>query len=134
MISSKDLFACTQCGQCCKGFGGTYVTQEDQAAIAAFLEVPPADFQSGYCVPSGRKVVLAQDSQGYCIFYRDQNHSCSIHPVKPRMCRRWPFIDALLVDIGNWYAMADSCPGMRIDVDTPALMAAVKRILQQEKS
>ena len=50
------------------------------------------------------------------------------------MCRRWPFIDALMVDIRNWYAMAASCPGMRTDVDDETLRLAVETILQQEKS
>ena len=131
MISSEFLFSCTQCGQCCKGFGGTYVTPEEQTAIAAFLGIPTLRFVKQYCVPSGRKLVLAQGSEGSCIFYRE---NCSIHPVKPRMCRRWPFIDALVVDISNWHAMADSCPGMRTDVDDKTLRLAVEGLLQQEKS
>ena len=41
MISDCRLFECTQCGDCCKGFGGTYVSQADLETIAAFLGVSP---------------------------------------------------------------------------------------------
>lgn len=131
MISSEALFTCTQCGQCCKGFGGTYVTPEEQMAIAAFLGIPVSRFVDQYCAASGRKLVLSQDSDGSCIFFKK---NCAIHPVKPRMCRRWPFIDALMVDISNWHAMAGSCPGMRTDVDDQTLRLAVEDLIQQEKS
>ena len=130
MISNEALFSCNQCGQCCKGFGGTYMTLEDQKRIAAFLGISHSRFLQGYCVSSGRKVLLAQNEEGFCIFFKE---NCSIHPVKPRMCRRWPFIDALLVDIGNWNAMAGSCPGMRTDLDEKTLLSAIRHILRQEK-
>lgn len=107
------------------------MTPGERMAIAAFLGIPASRFVKQYCVPSGRRLVLAQGSDGSCVFFKK---NCSIHPVKPRMCRRWPFIDALLVDISNWHAMADSCPGMRTDVDDKKLRLAVEGLLQLEKS
>ena len=126
---ASDFFECTQCGQCCKGYGGTYVSEADIAAIARFLGVSAATFQSRYCAISGGKPLLAQRADGYCIFYEN---NCSIHPVKPRMCRRWPFIPAVLADVANWRAMADACPGMGPDVDETALRQYVQHALDLE--
>lgn len=125
-FNDADLFACTQCGACCKGYGGTYVTPADIAVIADFILVSPDEFEKRYCVPSGHRLLLAQREDGYCIFW-DQN--CTIHPVKPRMCRKWPFIESLLVDIINWQIMADSCPGMQHSVSEDTLKAYVQRQL-----
>ena len=36
MESEQNLFTCTQCGDCCRGYGGTYVTDADIRRIAAF--------------------------------------------------------------------------------------------------
>ncbi len=126
-LTAAELFECNQCGDCCKGFGGTYVSATDIDAIARFLNVPVDLFRQRYCTPSGQRVVLAQQESGYCVFY-DQN--CTIHPVKPRMCRMWPFIPSLLVDIANWRMMASSCPGMRWDLDEDLLRASLLPILK----
>ena len=126
MTSDKDLFSCTLCGDCCRGFGGTYVTDEDIAAIAAFLDMTAADFKEKYCVFSGTRLLIKQGANGYCALW---DKACTIHSVKPKMCRRWPFIDSLLVDIGNWRIMADSCPGMRTDISDADLNAKIREIL-----
>ncbi len=121
-VTRADLFTCTQCGACCKGFGGTYVNETDIAVIADYLGLSPSLFKNSYCVPSGNRSVLTQRSDGYCIFW-DRN--CTIHPVKPHMCRTWPFISSLWVDVTNWYIMADACPGMRSDIGDHELMVSL---------
>lgn len=110
-MSCDELFECIQCGECCKGFGGTYVSPDDIEALAAYLRKSAQTVRETYCDSSGDRLVLAQGADGYCIFCKDKR--CSIHPVKPRMCRAWPFIEGVLADVANWDAMAASCPGMK---------------------
>jgi Fe-S-cluster containining protein len=131
MISNDSLFHCTQCGDCCKGFGGTYLGDADIESIAGHIGVSVDEFKQRFCVPSGKRLVLAQGKDGYCIFFSD---NCSIHPVKPRMCRRWPFIDNLLIDMDNWHIMANSCPGMRTDIEDDRLHTLLIAILSQKKT
>ena len=108
-IGPQALFECRRCGDCCKGFGGTYLTDEDIEAISRYIGVHPEKLIARYCSRSGSKLVLSQRLDGYCIFW---DKLCTIHPVKPRMCRKWPFIESILVDADNWLIMADSCPGI----------------------
>ena len=82
---SDRIFECRMCGDCCKGYGGTYVSEADIAAIAAYLGMDSSTFKSRYCVLSGAKSLLAQQPNGYCIFW---DKLCKIHPVKPHMCRQ----------------------------------------------
>jgi hypothetical protein len=129
-LRPEEIFACTRCGDCCKGYGGTTVGPEDIAAIAAFLGADPAGAAVRYCRPSSGKYLLAQREDGYCIFW---NHDgCAIHPVKPRLCRRWPFIESVLRDPLNWIIMAGFCPGMRRDVSLDRIRDCVAKVLAAE--
>ena len=132
MPSSPDerpLFECRQCGDCCRGFGGTYVTDDDIRRIADHIGSDPETVERRYCHPSGSRRVLAQDASGYCVFW---DRLCTIHAVKPVMCRRWPYIPTLLIDPSNWRVMAGSCPGIRADASDPAVQSAVRRMLEAE--
>ena len=128
-LNAEDLFRCTCCGDCCRGFGGTYVSRHDIAVIAAFLSTDPAEVLEHCCHRSGERYLLAQRSDGYCIFW---DRVCSIHPVKPRMCRRWPFIDSVVRDVSNWKIMAAGCPGMRTDFLLDRVRACVMQVLASE--
>lgn len=126
MIS--ELFNCKKCGDCCRGYGGTYVTNADIAAIAEYIESDPDTFIRDYCTLSGEKPVLKQGESGYCIFW---NRLCTIHPVKPRMCKAWPFLSSVLIDISNWHIMANSCPGINADVSADRIRKGVRAELEK---
>ena len=126
-MKPKNIFKCVQCGDCCKGYGGTFVTEEEIVTIADYLGADPECFVEDYCRISGGKPVLAQGNDVYCIFW---NGLCTIHPVKPRMCKAWPFIESVLADIGNWQIMAASCPGIYTNVPDSVIKECVGQELQ----
>ncbi len=131
MVSNDEavcagLFACTRCGDCCKGFGGTYLCETDVDAISRYLGVAADRLMAHYTCTSGGRRLIAQGDDGYCIFW---DKMCTIHPVKPKMCRQWPFIRNILVDVGNWRAMAASCPGMNADAADQKIIDCVKKAL-----
>jgi len=130
-IKPSDIFICKKCGDCCKGFGGTYVTANDIEKIAAYINMDPKKFVSDYCFKSGSKLVLAQGADGYCIFWDDL---CTIHPVKPRMCRAWPFIESVLTDINNWRIMAASCKGIKTDVPDNLVQECIRSVCKDNFS
>jgi hypothetical protein len=118
--TGDDIFSCRQCGDCCKGFGGTYVTALDIGRISAYIGFDPDLFPARYCEKSGSRYILACGKEGYCIFF-DREKQCTIHPVKPYMCKAWPFIEAVIRHPENWNMMANSCPGMKKDIPKEAL-------------
>ncbi len=126
-----EIFECQKCGQCCLGFGGTYVTPEDVQSISAYLGIGSEEFVSRYLAPSGNRRVLVQGKDGKCIFF---NGLCSIHPVKPKMCKAWPFIKPVLADVFNWKIMAGSCPGMKTDVSDETVRACVQDRIREMES
>ncbi len=125
-IKPSNLFQCKKCGECCKGYGGTYVTTDNIKEIAAYIQIAPAEFEKKYCRISGNRPLLRQSENGFCIFWNDL---CTIHPVKPKMCRDWPFIKSVLADIKNWEIMAGSCPGIRTDFPDHIIKAVIEKKL-----
>jgi len=127
-VKPSNIFKCQQCGDCCVGYGGTFVTEKEIDAIAGYINTDPENFVENYCQISGGKPVLAQDRDIYCIFW---DGLCTINPVKPRMCRTWPFIKSVLVDIDNWHIMAGICPGIRTDVPDSEVIECVSKELSK---
>jgi len=127
-LKSDDIFKCQECGDCCKGYGGTFITEKEIETIAAYIHTDPDTFVENYCQISGGKRILAQVGDMYCIFW---DGLCTIHPVKPRMCKTWPFIESILVDTSNWYIMASLCPGIRTDVPNRIIKKCVTEKLSR---
>ena len=113
--TAEDIFECKLCGDCCKGFGGTYVTEMDIQRIAEYIQSDPETFIKDYCDMSGSRPVLTQGEDNRCIFF-DSEKQCTIHPVKPYMCKAWPYIATIIENPENWDMMANSCPGMKKQV------------------
>ncbi|MFZ5572038.1 MAG: YkgJ family cysteine cluster protein [Thermodesulfobacteriota bacterium] len=132
-LTAADVFQCKKCGDCCKGYGGTYLAPGDVTTIAHHLHITEEKLLADYCRLSGGKPLLAQQRNGYCLFW---DEVCTIHPVKPRMCRAWPFIKAVLIEPGNWEIMAGMCPGIRLDVPDRQIVEIVRREIKrmEEKS
>ena len=58
-MKSTEIFKCVQCGDCCKGYGGTFVTEKDIEAIAGYMKIDPKRFVEEYCqVPRGKTVTV----------------------------------------------------------------------------
>ena len=125
-LTPDDLFSCQRCGECCKGYGGTYLSEADIDRIRRFLGMKRELFIRDFCQMSGGKYLIVQGEGGYCKLW---DQTCTIHVVKPRMCRRWPYIKSILVDVGNWRAMAASCPGMQVDVSDDQIRKCVAKII-----
>ena len=123
----EQVFDCTQCGDCCQGFGGTYISESDIAAICDYVSVDREKFISRFCTGSGSRLVLRQRQDGYCIFW---DKLCTIHPVKPHMCRQWPFLKSVLVDEINWRSMGSMCPGIRTEADMDQVRSCIEGCLQ----
>lgn len=131
-LKASDIFDCKQCGDCCHGYGGTYVSDEDVKNISVFINVDPEIFVKEYCQISGGRYVLAIGNNGKCLFYNDETQ-CTIHPVKPYMCKAWPFIEGVVRNPENWEVMSGSCPGIRADVPTKDVVRCVKSELEKMK-
>jgi len=126
---SDPVFQCQQCGECCAGRGGIFVRPEEVAAMAALLEMDEAEFCRRYVEssPLGNRLTIAS---GVCVFMEDNR--CRVHPVKPFICRQWPFFPALLVDAEEFEAAKGACPGINPECSHEDFVDAALRLHESE--
>jgi len=114
MANNSDkspVFNCRQCGDCCAGRGGIHVKPQEVAAMAALLSMSVDDFCGSYMEDSVTGPRLTVAANGCCVFLLEGNF-CRVHPVKPFICRQWPFLPALLVNPDELEHAKGACPGI----------------------
>lgn len=105
----KKVFDCQACGQCCHGEGGIYIDRERSQKIADSLGLSRAEFEAKYTgLRHGRREIKT-GSDGACLFLKDNR--CAIHPVKPDICRQWPYLPGALTEEIGFTVIRDNCPG-----------------------
>jgi Fe-S-cluster containining protein len=130
-------FECTKCGACCRDEHLLVtVTGDDIAKIAAVLGLGPdamlkaLDFYivtNGVSIPVGLErissvaterglafMALKKMENGDCVFLKD--NLCMIHPVRPLVCRSFPFVFNDSKGQRSWglSAKKEICPGLGI--------------------
>lgn len=95
---------------------------EAQAA-AAFLGLSEADFRRFYLEPGSPPWDIGLDKAGLCLF-RQADGLCLIHPVKPAVCRQWPFLPSLMARESAFQEARSACPGLRSDLTWAEFKAA----------
>ncbi|NPA95558.1 MAG: YkgJ family cysteine cluster protein [Thermodesulfobacteria bacterium] len=111
--SNKVIFECKCCGHCCHGVATVSVSEEEQKRMAAYLELELNEFRSKFLV-QGKHSTSMKIIDGHCIFYGPDG-LCSVHPVKPFHCKRWPLHPSILADEAAWKAIKADCPGFSKD-------------------
>jgi Fe-S-cluster containining protein len=109
--SKPPVFQCRQCGDCCAGRGGIHVKPGEVEQMAALLDLTVAEFCRRYVEASAGGPRLTVADNGFCIFLMEGN-LCRVHPVKPFICRQWPFLPVLLVDPEELEHAKGACPGI----------------------
>ena len=109
---AERFFRCRRCGNCCRGEGGIVLGPADMARLRSRFRRNGAKFLAGRTETRRGKTVLKTGKDGFCIFFR-QDSGCSIHPLRPDICRAWPFFRGNLVDRFSFFLAREDCPGIR---------------------
>jgi Fe-S-cluster containining protein len=128
-------FECTKCGACCRDeYLLVTVTGSDIVKIAVVLGLGPEDMlkaldfyivSDGATTPVGLErissvaserglafMALKKMENGDCIFLKED--LCMIHPVRPLVCKSFPFVFNESEDQRSWglSAKKEICPGL----------------------
>ena len=107
----SPVFQCRQCGDCCVR-PRRYLCQARRSGGhgRACWQIPVAEFCRRFVEASalGPRLTVAD---GVCVFLM-AGSLCRVHPVKPFICRQWPFLPALLVDPDELENAKTACPGL----------------------
>lgn len=103
----------------------------DQVApAAAELGLDQSEFLSCYCEPKGDDFSVRSGEDGWCLLLGPEG--CRIHQVKPDICRRWPFFDALLNDASAFGEAKLICPGLDPEASHEEFRAFALKELNKE--
>lgn len=80
---------CLQCGNCCKGYSPRFKTP-DIKRIAKHLKIKEGELISRYLKVDEEGDYVMQNQP--CSFLGTDNY-CSIYPVRPSDCERFPYTD-----------------------------------------
>jgi Fe-S-cluster containining protein len=111
--TTKPAFQCQQCGDCCQGRGGIFPTPGEIDLMAQYLKIAVPRLKQDYLETTPSGLAVKNKPGGGCIF--NEQGRCGIHPVKPRICRDWPFLPAILVHASEFEAAKEACPGLNPD-------------------
>lgn len=104
-------FTCVNCGACCTGAPGRVrVTESEIQEIARFLGEPEGELRKRATRPEAGGLGLCERDNGDCVFF--ENERCSVHPVKPRQCRLYPFWFRNVRSLEAWERTQNECPGI----------------------
>ncbi len=117
--SSQRCFSCRRCGHSCSGRGGIVVGPHDLPRLADFFRMGEQDFLDLHTENLGGKPMLKTGPDGFCTFF-SPDHGCSIHVVRPDVCRAWPYFRGNLVDKISHAMAQEDCPGIPADCEHPA--------------
>jgi len=112
MPKPEEIFECRQCGCCCFGRGGVRLTLAEAEETADYLRIGLDELKRLYLADGEPPWEVRVDFEGFCLFHQPQGARCLIHPVKPRICRLWPFLPGPLQDEDAFKDARDSCPGL----------------------
>jgi Fe-S-cluster containining protein len=116
MLSPKtaaEVFNCQQCGECCQGRGGIFPTPGEIDRIAQYLKTTVEHLKQEFLEMTPSGLAVKNKPGGGCVF--NEQGRCRIHPVKPRICRDWPFLPAILLHASEFEAAKEACPGLNPD-------------------
>ncbi|MDR2945176.1 MAG: YkgJ family cysteine cluster protein [Candidatus Adiutrix sp.] len=119
-----EVFNCTMCGDCCYGRGGVRLTEAEAAEAADYLRLSLADLKRLYLGGGEPPWEARVDLEGYCMFRHPGGAGCIIHPVKPAICRLWPFLPGPLKDESAFNDAKAACPGLADDLNWADFKAA----------
>jgi Fe-S-cluster containining protein len=102
-----------ECSHCCsgeRGEGYVWLSVDEMAAIAGYLNVPLDQFTRKYVRQVDRAYSLVEKPNKDCAFL--QGGKCSIYPVRPTQCRTYPFWPSIIRAPQTWAKEAEQCPGI----------------------
>ncbi len=105
-------FEClSDCSNCCKVSGGfVFLTEEEVARIAEYLNTSPDIFQKWFIKPADDRLALVDGDQENCVFLEDG--ICMIYDVQPQQCRTFPFWPENMKTKAHWNLTKKTCPGI----------------------
>ncbi|MDR1086430.1 MAG: YkgJ family cysteine cluster protein [Deltaproteobacteria bacterium] len=105
-------FKCQRCAGCCYGRGGIWLNRAGRRQAAGHLGMTVGEFTDSCLTWESGLWSVGVGAAGRCLLLSGSR--CLIQPVKPLMCRVWPFFDGPLHDEATFREARAACPGLAL--------------------
>jgi hypothetical protein len=108
-------FDCQRCGDCCSGDWwdprtiGMLTNTAERQRMADYLSLCLEDFHK-LLAPNGMIRV-----HPFCSLFDQEKKECTVNPVKPDACRKWPFMRRFTHDKVALMKAARLCRGITLE-------------------
>jgi Fe-S-cluster containining protein len=104
-----ELFECKRCGSCCQLVARITLWDRDIYYFAKYFNISIKLAKKRFTrvdqhTPTGLSIKKTRP----CMFYDFIDKSCKIYPVRPLVCRLYPF--GTLIDLDDLLNLPDNCP------------------------
>ncbi len=130
-MGDRWVFRCKMCGQCCFGLGGIPVDSKELSKIAKFLQLEEKELIEKF-LKKGKRYFYIKERDGACIFFDKKEKKCKIHPVKPDICKAWPFLRGNMIDEISFNMAKTYCPGINPEITFEEFVEEGKKYLTKE--
>ena len=104
-------FACTRCGDCCRGEPGfVWIKPVEIEAAAKFLGLEVREFRRQFIRKAFGRLSLVELENGDCIMWSPRG--CKMYPARPSQCRTFPFWREYIESPTGWEAAHKRCRGV----------------------
>ena len=92
--ATAENFVCQRCGECCRWEGYVRLSEKEIEAAAEHLRLGARAFTKKYTrlTDDRRGLSLVEHEDGACVFFSEKTGKCSINPVKPGQCKKFPIL------------------------------------------
>lgn len=104
-------FDCTRCSICCEGEKGIIVDNEkDLPRLLDFFQCSLEELDDKYThIYNGKRFI--RDKENFCLFF-EEGKGCGVHPVRPDICRAWPYFKGNILDEISFEMAKKDCKGI----------------------
>ena len=122
-------FYCTGCGDCCRGGGNVYFSQEEMENVKEFLNLSEEKWSlmKDRLVQFKKNGLYVHSSSKACIFI-DKENLCRIYPVRPLQCRSYPYWPTVFENKKELLRHRKTCPGFHQNTAPVTSLQIVRRV------
>ena len=128
-------FNCTGCGDCCRGGGNVYFSDDELQDLKEYLKLNDEKWKllKNQLIRFKKNGLNVHSSPKACIFINAEN-KCRIYPVRPLQCRSYPYWPSVFESRKELVLHMKKCPGFKEESEKITSLQILRRVNITEKN
>ena len=129
ITGGEFYFNCTACGDCCRGGGNVYFSDEELQNLKEYLNLDAEKWKLlvKKLINFRKNRLHVHSSSKACIFIGSENR-CRIYPVRPLQCRSYPYWPSVFESKAELLSHMKKCPGFNEKISPISSLQIARRV------